>query len=294
MEVVFERESLYNDVWQFPMTQLAKRYGLSDNGLRKVCKALAIPLPERGHWAKVSAGQTIKSKFLPPFDGPTQFISRPDPASKSTERNSIEQIWLKERIAFEREAEHQIVVEMSLRRPHPLVRDCRRVVDQARKNLESARKKAEKAKRSQSKKHREPDFSIFDSHSWSHYESHGYLEIPDSVLPLRVSLESADRALCIWDTLLKAAESRGFECQLTKARLTLKLDAIEVDLRMSEELKQVIGSTSGMSEFEILIKKNVRRQGTGNLRVFVCYPGGETRFSDEQKRPIDIQLNAIF
>lgn len=54
MAHVFERISLYEEVWTTPLTKLGKKYGLSDNGLRKVCKALSIPLPKAGHWAKVA------------------------------------------------------------------------------------------------------------------------------------------------------------------------------------------------------------------------------------------------
>jgi len=31
-----------------PIVQLAEKYGLSDNGLRKVCKRLNVPVPEGG------------------------------------------------------------------------------------------------------------------------------------------------------------------------------------------------------------------------------------------------------
>ena len=43
-----EREELYEQVWSIPVVQLADRYGLSDNGLRKVCKRLNVPVPPRG------------------------------------------------------------------------------------------------------------------------------------------------------------------------------------------------------------------------------------------------------
>ncbi len=46
------REELYEMVWSLPMVTASKHHGLSDNGLRKVCKKLAVPTPPRGHWAK--------------------------------------------------------------------------------------------------------------------------------------------------------------------------------------------------------------------------------------------------
>jgi len=38
-----KREELYEEVWSTP---LCAKYGLSDNGLRKVCKRLNVPVPE--------------------------------------------------------------------------------------------------------------------------------------------------------------------------------------------------------------------------------------------------------
>jgi len=38
-----KREELYEEVWSTPLTKLSQKYGLSDNGLRKVCKRLDMP-----------------------------------------------------------------------------------------------------------------------------------------------------------------------------------------------------------------------------------------------------------
>ena len=60
-----DRETLYNEVWTDPVTVVAPRYGLSDVGLAKICRALAIPLPSRGYWAKVKAGRVMGRAPLP-------------------------------------------------------------------------------------------------------------------------------------------------------------------------------------------------------------------------------------
>ncbi|RAS31917.1 hypothetical protein BX591_10822 [Paraburkholderia bryophila] len=69
----FEREKLYEEVWAEPVTTVAKRYQISDVGLRKICISLGVPLPVAGHWAKVAAGKTVKKPPLPPTKGPTTY-----------------------------------------------------------------------------------------------------------------------------------------------------------------------------------------------------------------------------
>lgn len=38
------RHQLYARVWEKPMTQLSKEFGLSDVGLAKICRKSGIPL----------------------------------------------------------------------------------------------------------------------------------------------------------------------------------------------------------------------------------------------------------
>ena len=59
------RDELYQEVWSTPMWTLAKRYGISDVGLAKVCRKLTVPLPGRGYWAKKQAGRNVAQKPLP-------------------------------------------------------------------------------------------------------------------------------------------------------------------------------------------------------------------------------------
>jgi len=69
----FERQKLFDEVWETPVTKLAKAYGLSDVGLRKICVALDVPLPPRGYWAKRAAGRTVPKPALPETKLPTTY-----------------------------------------------------------------------------------------------------------------------------------------------------------------------------------------------------------------------------
>ncbi len=63
------REQLYADVWAEPMTAVAKKYNLSDNGVRKRCTSLNIPVPPFGYWAKKKAGKVVANRPpLPPYN----------------------------------------------------------------------------------------------------------------------------------------------------------------------------------------------------------------------------------
>ncbi len=46
------------------MQKLAEIYGLSDRGLAKTCERHLVPVPPRGYWAKVEAGQPAKRRPL--------------------------------------------------------------------------------------------------------------------------------------------------------------------------------------------------------------------------------------
>jgi len=74
--IAFERLSLYEKAWSTPISRLAKGFGLSDVGLRKICKRLAIPLPGLGYWAKLQHGRSLPTPPLPRFNGETTYVHR--------------------------------------------------------------------------------------------------------------------------------------------------------------------------------------------------------------------------
>ncbi|MGZ3859531.1 MAG: hypothetical protein ACXVMS_08370 [Flavisolibacter sp.] len=59
------RQQLYDLVWSEPMTTLAKRFSISDTGLRKICQGMNIPLPTAGYWTKLKFGKSEKKTALP-------------------------------------------------------------------------------------------------------------------------------------------------------------------------------------------------------------------------------------
>ena len=60
------REELYEMVWGTPMSRLAIEFGISGNGLAKICDRLNVPYPPRGYWAKKDAGKPVVTFKLTP------------------------------------------------------------------------------------------------------------------------------------------------------------------------------------------------------------------------------------
>lgn len=68
MATLTSRKQLYDRVWAQPITHIAKDYGISDVGLRKVCQRHDIPTPPAGHWAKQAFGKPVTVAKLPNAD----------------------------------------------------------------------------------------------------------------------------------------------------------------------------------------------------------------------------------
>ena len=74
---LYERETLYQELWSYPAVMVAKTYGVSDVMIHKACKKLNVPTPPPGYWAKKKAGQNPPVIPLPedaehtvfPFNG---------------------------------------------------------------------------------------------------------------------------------------------------------------------------------------------------------------------------------
>jgi hypothetical protein len=59
------REELYQLVWAEPMTKVSARFGVSGSYMARVCDALNVPRPGRGHWTKLELGKADPAPPLP-------------------------------------------------------------------------------------------------------------------------------------------------------------------------------------------------------------------------------------
>lgn len=80
-----DREQLYKQVWDEPLTKVAAKYGVSDVMVAKICRKLSIPILGRGYWAQKAAGQKLSVKPLPKLkEAPV--IQRPKVSDSSSPR----------------------------------------------------------------------------------------------------------------------------------------------------------------------------------------------------------------
>ncbi len=197
----YERAKLYEEVWVEAVTTVAKRYGISDVALRKICRKLAVPLPPLGYWAKLAAGKKIPTPPLPKHSGPVEIVRQryvsdeePDPEHLVARR------------AFEVKPENRIVVAETLDRPHALVAATERAFRKPkRRNL--------------------GDQPITER----------------PALAISVSEASLPRALRIMDALVKALEGRGMPLRIEpddKRRTCLTLQGQVIAIRLAENISR--------------------------------------------------------
>lgn len=224
------RHQLYARVWEKPMTQLSKEFGLSDVGLAKICRKSGIPLPERGYWAKVAAGYRGAKRALPrkDYDPEIEIFDREPITDQAIQEKQVKKSQQKEQVA----AIGTIEIPDQLTNPHRLTKMTLLYFVEILKKVERQSKMKDLSKIDW--RDRPPSQDNGRYQSWP---EHGY--------ELRVSMECLNRALCFLDVLVKQLELNGFEIQQEfKGRMLRDqlIEAVKDDERirfqMSEGYKQ--------------------------------------------------------
>ena len=199
----YERAKLYEEVWVEAVTTVAKRYGISDVALRKICRKLAVPLPPLGYWAKLAAGKKLPTPPLPKHSGPTEIVRQRYVSDEPVEPDPEHLVARRE---FEAQHQNRIVVAETLDRPHALVATTERAFRKP--------------------KRRNPG-------------DQPITERP--TLAISVSEASLPRALRIMDALIKALEARGMPLHIEpedKRRTCLTLQGQVIAIRLAENISR--------------------------------------------------------
>lgn len=112
------REELYDAVWTTPMSRLAEDYGISGNGLAKICDREDIPYPPRGYWAKHAVGKAPKQTPLPKSSSACSITIRPTPLPPPPIELPPE---IKQQAEKARASETVLTVPERLLRPHAVI-----------------------------------------------------------------------------------------------------------------------------------------------------------------------------
>jgi hypothetical protein len=170
--ILLSRAGLYKMVWSEPVWTLAKKYGLSDRGLAKICARMEIPVPGRGYWQKRKCGWQIPVPPLPPLKKSTIREVHVNKSQKPLV--NIVTSELNDKISYERQPQNRITISDSVTDSHSLIAKTEKSIRSTKPDLKSIiRPKAR------------------------------------GCLDVRVGRDSIDRAMRIMDTLIKALEARG-------------------------------------------------------------------------------------
>lgn len=69
------REQLFRQIWAEPIGLVAGRYGMTGNGLAKICDRLNIPRPIRSHWTRNPSSRDIAPPLPPPPLGLSEIVA---------------------------------------------------------------------------------------------------------------------------------------------------------------------------------------------------------------------------
>jgi hypothetical protein len=197
------REELYIQVWETPMSRLAARYGISWNGLAKICDRLKIPYPPRGYWAKKAAGKkVIQYRLSEPDAGTPRDVTispTPPPAAPPDLPSEVQ-----EKVEAVRSS-GSIHVAQRLAQPHPIIGGWL---------LEHEREK-ERARRERDPWRRK----LYDPGEFTQMDRRGHR---------------------ILDALFKAIERHGGKIEEGERKeLIAVLDGEPIQFQLREKLKQV-------------------------------------------------------
>lgn len=205
-ELTLTRKELYDLVWSEPLIQIAKKFKISDNGLRKICKRMNIPLPNAGHWQKIKYGYKVQvPKLSAKFDGneTIKLTLRNDDGSY-VEPETSQRSLLKQEIL--NNPKLNMTVAERLSNPDPLV-------IQAKDTLLIEKRKS-------------PHFN-------------GVLETKPGELNIRVAPSNVTRALRFMDAFIKLMRARNHDVHSKYGKIQGLIYDVEFEISLKEKMKIV-------------------------------------------------------
>ena len=253
------RKELYDLVWSEPLTTICKRFGLTDNGLRKHCKSMDIPTPPPGYWAKVKYGKKAEKTPLPGnYKGNKQSteLTEVDPSKQAevdltTPINPIKEL----EIEITSGDTSSFVVPELLYAKDALIIDTKEKFRQEAENV--------------------------------HLKKNPFKTKIGPTLDIQVSMQMLERGLRIFETIIKALKYRGHKVSIegNKTYVIIEDEKIKVDLR--ERRKQVPAASGSFYRFDTAYA------GELQFNVFNEYERVISTFKDTPRSRIEDKIISI-
>lgn len=210
------RKELYDLVWSIPFTTLAKKYLISDNGLRKICLRMDIPLPKSGHWGKIQFNKPVEiTKLASGYSGEqnvTLAIRQEGDDSKGVP--SPETTLEKEIISKEG---GEIIVPDKLTNPDKLIIQARDLLTEKR----------------------------------GYNSNDGIVNTYGHALSIRVTKDNISRALRFMDSFVKIIKKRGHSVELENHTSFLIIQGEKIEFYLREKLKRMpIESNTSWQQYD--------------------------------------------
>ena len=202
-QITLTRKELYDLVWAEPLSRLAKKYKISDNGLRKICKRMNIPIPAMGYWQKIQYGkQVIITKLPAKYEG-------------------------KDEITLGEKGEGDINIDSPIVQQRKLIQSIDHTKDLPLTVPERLSSRPDKLIRS--------TMDYYDAVSRYYKSHHGTHPDRINVLNIQVQEESRPRAFRLLDTIIKVLRSRKHDIIADHFTTYAKIGDEQVKFRLREK-----------------------------------------------------------
>lgn len=205
---ILTRKELYDLVWSSSLVSLSKKYSISDNGLRKICIKMNIPLPRAGHWVKLQFGKKVSTNVLPePYEGDTTITLS---LRTDNERTGMDNLTPLATLTKEIKTDPRLslIVPPKLSSPDKLIIAARD--------------------------------RLSGKHVIHSYNYKGVISCSRDELDIRVAPQNVGRALRFMDTLIKGLRARGHVIQLRNDSTYALVKNQEFKICFREKMKKVV------------------------------------------------------
>lgn len=202
-KITFTRHEFYELIWSTPLIQLSKKYAISDNGLRKMCKKYLIPIPKNGYWMKRKFHKPVTPDPLPPFQMKHETIqlvirTEENPLNVDTPRQTILLRQLKA------DSNAPLTVPETLIKPHVLIKETKKY--------------------------------------WADLKAHQFDRNYDKSLPhldITVQPSLRKRALRFFNSFIKLMEYRGHTVYTRSHTTYVRIQSIDIKISLREAHNRV-------------------------------------------------------